>query len=350
MPAPDAIERQASDGVSVAADPVTDPATATHAAGTEEARGRPSGAGDSVAPDLPVANAGEIMGSEPGQVSEIIGFLSRRGSPGPIVPSHCAGDTLANNGERPGNSTGNDGNAGLAPPTLDGGPETHGTGESPTYDARSLPLDADCAGGVAAAGAQGDPGEDHTAAGNDLPFCTGTDHHGGSTSIKAEVDARPAPAGVGTGATASAGGEALPVPCDANDGDAHLDTDGSRPLEASTEAEDGLPSFSPDGAAPESPADPDGEQGAGGPIPPSPNGETHSISDGLSLLSLTGDARRITGQDEGARTPRSAAGATRRTREQRQPAYRLQGSSPPLQSRSSEAESGPQTGPTVPTV
>ena len=215
---------------------------------------------------------------------------------------------MANGGARPNSSSGDDDNAGLASLTPDDGPGTHGAGGLDTDDTRSLPLDADCAGGVASADAQHDLGEDRTAAGDDLPGGTGTVHHGGATSVKAEVDARLAPAAVGTGAAADADGEALPVPSDADDGDAHLVAGGSRPLEASTESEDGLPSFSPDGAAPESPADPDSEQGPDGAVPPSPNGETPLISDGLSLLSLADDARRIAGQDGGTCTPEAGSG------------------------------------------
>ena len=57
-----------------------------------------------------------------------------------------------------------------------------------------------------------------------------------------------------------------------------------------------------------SPAEPDGEQGPDGAVPPSPNGETPLISDGLSLLSLADGAREVDDQDEGTRTPEVGGG------------------------------------------
>ena len=306
----DAAERQATDpGVSppgiadVATDPGTDPDTATHAAGAEGTQGRPSGVSDPAATGVQTADAAENTRSEPGQMGEIVGFLSRHGSLGPVVPSHCAGDTTASGGARPGSSSGDDGNAGLASLTPSDGPGAHVDRGVESDDARSLPLGANCAGGVASADAQHDLGGDRNEADDDRPGSAGAAHHGGATRVKAEVGARPAPTDAGTPAAAGEGGVALPVPSDADDGDAHPVTNGSRPLEASTEADDGLPSFSPDGAAPESPAEPDGEQGPDGAVPPSPNGETALISDGLSLLSLADGTREIDDQDEGTRTP-----------------------------------------------
>ena len=122
------------------------------------------------------------------------------------------------------------------------------------------------------------------------------------------MGARLAPSDAGTHAAADEGGEALPVPSDADDGDTRPVTSGSRPFEERTEADDGLPSFSPDGATLESPAGPDDEQGPEGVVTPSPNGETPLINDGLFLLSLADETREIDGQDEGTRTPEVGGG------------------------------------------
>ena len=314
-PGLDAAEQQATDpGASPpgiaggTTDPSADPGTATHATGAEGAQGRPSGVGDSVATGVQTADAAENTRSEPGQVGEIVGSLSRHGSPGPVVPSHCARDTTASGGAQPGSPSGDDGNAGLASFTPSDGPGPHVDGGVESDNARSLPLGANCAGEVASADAQHDLGGDRTEADDDRPGSAGAAHHGNATCVKMEVDARIAPTDAGTPAAAGEGGEALPVPSDADDGDAHPVTNDPRPLEAGTEADDGLPPFSPDGAATESPAEPDGEQGPDGAIPPSPNGETPLISDGLSLLSLADGAREVDDQDEGTRTPEVGGG------------------------------------------
>ena len=106
--------RRVSSGHCGRHDPGADSGTATHAAGMEGTQGRPSGVSDSVAAGVQTAGAAESMRSEPGQVGEIVGFLPRNGSPGPVVPSHCAVDTTASGGARPGSSSSCDGNAGLA--------------------------------------------------------------------------------------------------------------------------------------------------------------------------------------------------------------------------------------------
>ena len=84
---------------------------------------------DSGATGVQMAGAAENTRSEPGQLGEIIGFLSRHGSPEPVVPSHCAGDATARCGARPGSSSGCNGNAGLASLTPSGGPGAHVDGE-----------------------------------------------------------------------------------------------------------------------------------------------------------------------------------------------------------------------------
>ena len=185
------------------------------------------------------------------------------------------------------------------PPSPSDGPGAHADGGVESDDARSLPLDG--GGGVAAADAQHDLGEDRTEADYDRPGGAGAAHHGSATCVKVEVGARLAPSDAGTPTAAGEGGEALPVPSDAGDGDARPVTSGSRPLEKGTEADDGLPSFSPDVA--ESPAGPDDEQGPEGAVTPSPNGETPLINDGLSLLPLADETRGIDDQDGGTRTP-----------------------------------------------
>ena len=129
----------------------------------------------------------------------------------------------------------------------------------------------------------------------------GATHHDGAIRVKVEAGVRLASLGGDTPAIAGEGGEVLPVPSDADDGDAHPVMSGSRPLGEGTEADDGLPSFSPDIAAPENPAGPDDGQGAEGAAPPSPNGGTPFINDGLSLLSLADGTRGIGGQEEGTR-------------------------------------------------
>ena len=234
---------------------------------------------------------------EPGQVGEIVGFLPRHGSPGPIVPSHCAGDTTAIGGALPGSSSDCGGSAGLAPPTPGDGPWAPSDGRVQSGDALSLPLGASCVGGGAAADAQHDFGGERTEAIDDHSGGAGAAHHDGATCVKVEVGVRLAPSGAGTPAAAGEGGEVLPVPSDADDGDVRPVMSGSRPLREGTEADDGLPSFSPDATTPESPAGPDDEQGSEGAVPPSPNGGTPLINDGLSLLSLTDGTRVIDGQD-----------------------------------------------------
>ena len=93
-----------------------DSGTVPHAAGAEGAQGRPSVLDGSVVADAQAAGAAEIAEGEAGQVGQIFGFLSHHGSPGPVVPSHCAGDTTAIGGARPGSSSDCGGSAGLAPP------------------------------------------------------------------------------------------------------------------------------------------------------------------------------------------------------------------------------------------
>ena len=150
-PDPDAAEHRATDpGASPpgmagdATDSGADSGTAAHAAGAEGAQGRPSGVSDSVAAGVQTADAAEGTRSEPGQVGEIVGFLSRHRSPGPVVPSHCAGNTTASGGARPGSSSGCDGNAGLASFTPGDGPGTHADGgvesvwRRPIFTARRL--------------------------------------------------------------------------------------------------------------------------------------------------------------------------------------------------------------------
>ena len=108
-------------------------------------------------------------------------------------------------------------------------------------------------------------------------------------------------------------GEALPVPCESDDGDVQLGTGSPRPPGASTEAEDGRLSFSLVGMEPVSPAGPDAVQGTDGLGPSSPTNGAPSISDKLSLLSLAEGAGGALGQDEGI-TPRGqSTGAVRRT-------------------------------------
>ena len=109
-------------------------------------------------------------------------------------------------------------------------------------------------------------------------------------------------------AASGRGGEALPVPSDADDGQARLDTDGSRPLEDASEADDGLPSFSPGDVAPESPTGPGDALFEAATAPAPPGGETPSINDGLSLLSLADGSRGAFGLGGGACTPEAGDG------------------------------------------
>ena len=133
-------------------------------------------------------------------------------------------------------------------------------------------------------------------------------HHGGAIPVKVEVSVRLASSGGNTPATAGEGGEALPVPSDADDGDARPVMNSSRPLGEGTEADDGLPSFSLGVTAPENPAGPYDGQDAEGAAPPSPGGGTPSINDGLYVFSLADETRGIGGQDEGTRAPEGDGG------------------------------------------
>ena len=159
----------------------------------------------------------------------------------------------------------NDGNAGVAPPTHGGGVLEPSAPTVPADDTSSLPLGATCVGGVAASAVAHDSFEEgHATAGNGLPEAPGVDYPGGSASIKEEMDARPVHEDDGTSAVTGTGGEALSVPCEGDDGDVQLGADSPRPPGAS-----GAP----------------------------------SISDELSLLSLTESAGGPFVQDEGTPPP-----------------------------------------------
>ena len=106
----------------------------------------------------------------------------------------------------------------------------------------------------------------------------------GSASIKEEVDARPAHEDDGTSTVLGTGGEALPVPCESDDGDVQLGAGSPRPPGASTEAEDGFPSFSPVGMELVSPAGLGVVQGTDGLGPSFPTNGAPSISDELFFL------------------------------------------------------------------
>ena len=218
-PDPDADEHPAADpGASPpsfagdAADPGTDSGMATHAVGAGGAQGRPSVVGGSVATGVQAADAAENTRGELGQVGEIVAFLSRHGSPGPVVPSHCAGDSTASGGARPGSSSDCGGNAGLAPLTPGDGPGAHADGGAESGDALSLPLGASCVGRVAAAGAQHDLKRDRTVAGDDRSGGAGAANHDSAACVKVEVRAHLAPPDSGTPTAADEGGEALPRP------------------------------------------------------------------------------------------------------------------------------------------
>ena len=155
---------------------------------------------------------------------------------------------------------------------------------------------------------QRDPEVDRDGAIGELSGDVVAAHHDGAIRVKVEAGVRLASAGGGAPAAAGEGGVALPVSSDADDGDASPAMGDSRLLEEGAEAADGLPSFSPDVAAPGNPAGPDDERGAEGAAPPSHGGETPSIDGGLSLLSLADGTRGIGSREEGTRTPDGGGG------------------------------------------
>ena len=184
------------------------------------------------------------------------GSLSRHGSPGPVVPSHCEGDTTAIGGAWPGGSLGDISSEGPVQGHVDTPMGCSATG---AHDERVLlsPLGAVCVGGGASSATQhgfrdGDGGVDGFPGDGDAA------HHGGALRVKLETEARPSPSGVAEPAGDEAAAGAFPVPSGVSGEEAPCGAAGGRLLEGAPGADDGLPSFFTIDGEPTSPTGPEG--------------------------------------------------------------------------------------------
>ena len=204
-------------------------------------------------PGLPVGGAEPTEG-DLGQVDGAPGSLSRHGSPGPVVPSHCEGDTTAIGGARPDGSLG--GISGERP--VQGHDDTTTGPASGAHDERVLlsPCGAACAGGGAASATQHCFHDGDGVLGA-LPGDDDAGHHDGSLRVRLEAEARPSPSGLDVPAGDEAAVGALPVPSGAGGGEAPSGVTDSRLLEGAQGADDELPFFSPVDGEPPSPTEPE---------------------------------------------------------------------------------------------
>ena len=281
--------------------------TGTHALDAEGAVARPSGSGNTGHPGGRAACAAELTEGDLGQVDGAAGSQSRHGSPGPVVPSHCEGDTTAIGGARP---DGSQGGASGEGPSLghDSVPGAYSDVEAHGDRVLLLPLGAVCVGGGASAVAQQDPGSGRCGTADGRPGGIGVAHHDDAVQVKLEVGAHPSSPGADAPADTDASGEALPVPSDADDGEARLDTGGDQPPEGASGADDGLPSFSPVDEAPVSPAGTGDASFGTTAAPASPGDKAPTAGDDLPLLSLAGGGRGVGGSSGGTRTPEAGDG------------------------------------------
>ena len=117
-----------------------------------------------------------------GQVDGAFGSQSRHGSPGPVVPSHCEGDTTAIGGARPDGSLGgaSGGGPGLGHGSV---PGAHSDVEAHGDRVLLLPLGAVCVGGGALAVAQQDPGSEQCGADDGRPGGASVAHREGAVQF-----------------------------------------------------------------------------------------------------------------------------------------------------------------------
>ena len=116
---------------------------------------------------------------------------------------------------------------------------------------------------------------------------------------------RPRGADVPSGSGAS--GEALPVPSDAGDGEAHCDAGGDRPLEGASGTDDGLPSFSPIDEVPASPAGLGEAVLGAAAVYDTPGEEAPAPGRDLPLFSPADEGHGEGGQVDGTRSPKAGA-------------------------------------------
>ena len=302
-------------GLGVAAEQHDDGAgTGTTAVGvgdTATQPGAPDCGGD---PGLPVDGAESIEGDF-GQVDGASGSLSRHGSPGPVVPSHCEGDTMAIGGAWPGGSLGDISSEGPVQGHVDTPMGCSATG---AHDERVLlsPLGAVCVGGGASSATQQGL-RDGSGGANGLPGDGDAAHHDGALRVKLETEARPSPSGVGEPAGDEATVGALPVPSGVSDGDTSHGAADGRLLEGAPGADDGLPSFSPVDGEPASPTGP--EEAVLGTAAVHDAGDEGVTARGRDLPLFAGadGGQEEGGRDDGTRSPGadadgfpSCAGAT----------------------------------------
>ena len=234
-----------------------------------------------------------------GQVGGASGSRSRHGSPGPVVPSHCEGDTTAIGGAWPDGSL--DGDSGGGPVQEHGdAPEDCSGTDAHGEQVLLLPLGALCVGGGASSATQQGPDTGGGTEGS-LPGDDGVACRDGALRVKLEADTRPSPPG------ADVPSGSVPVPSGAGDGGAQCDAGGDRPLEGASGTDDGLPSFSPIDGAPASPAGP-GEAVLGATaVHDTPGEEAPALGRDLPLLSPAGGGHGEGGQVDGTRSPEAGA-------------------------------------------
>ena len=182
-------------------------------------------------------------------------YISRHGSPRPVVPSHCeGGTTTATGGARPDGSLGGIGDEGPGQGHEDAATH-HASGAHDELVSLS-PSGAPCADGGAASSVQHSLPDVNRGAGA-FPGGDDVGHRDDALRAKVETEARPSPTGPDVTAVGEAAVGAFPVPSDAGCGEAPGGVIGGLPLEGALGEADDLPSFSPVGGEPPGPSEPE---------------------------------------------------------------------------------------------
>ena len=277
--------------------------TGTTAVNDGESVSWPGVRGDSGFPGGLAAGAQSAEG-DLGQVDRATGSRSRHGSPGPVVPSHCEGDTTAIGGAWPGGSLRDGSSTG----SVDHDDAMGGGSAAATHDGQALlsPLGASGAGGGVSSETQQGPCNGGGAR-DGLPRDDDGAHGDGALPAKLEADAPPSPPGAGAPSGSGAPPEAPPVPCDEGGGGMQYDGGSERPLGGASEADDGLPSFSPTDEAPaDLPAPDDAVLGATD-AHNTPDEEAVAQGHDLPLLTAADEGHGEGGQVGGTQPPRAGA-------------------------------------------